>query len=525
MRQTKTKMTTLLTISVLLNSLYFFLKTLKRSDSIDIQRLRTENNIGGVIGLLSIMSGLTLFINQGSHSINIIQYYSLGISLRIDSVSLIMFTMVSLIAYFVFRFSVNYLSGDHKHQKFNRLFHLTVGTVQLLVISGNLLSFFILWALTSIFLQQLLQLYPERKKATRAARTKFVIARMADLTLISAFAIIYLITGTGEIQDILFNESSIEKLQNTLIGELVVVLISLTAILKSVQFPFHTWIFGVLELPTPLSALLHAGLLNAGPFLVIRFSLLYSGVESASAILLISGAISAIFGSTAFITQPSIKTGLVFSSIGHMGFSLMLCGLGLYAAAFLHLVSHSFYKAYQFLSSGSIVSENKSTNHQLYERSGNFIKILISLILAVTIFLGLNTILNQYVEIPIALSVVGIIMVIGIFSMLVYSFDTTNTMKTSLITLILAVSIMALFYMLELSSNSIMQFDVLNHEALGFTRMLIIPFVITLFLLAAFLQILALIPSNKHIARSVRIHFRNGLYIDSIYRRLQQNRK
>jgi NAD(P)H-quinone oxidoreductase subunit 5 len=136
-----------------------------------------------------------------------------------------------------------------------------------------------------------------------------------------------------------------------LIGPLFV----LGAMTKSAQFPFHSWLPDTMETPTPVSALMHAGIINAGGFLVIRLSPLISISPISLDFLAVLGALTAIFGAVVMLTQTSVKRSLAYSTIAQMGFMMLQCGLGAYSAALLHLVGHSLYKAYAFLSTGSVL--------------------------------------------------------------------------------------------------------------------------------------------------------------------------
>ncbi len=115
-----------------------------------------------------------------------------------------------------------------------------------------------------------------------------------------------------------------------------------------------------METPTPVSALLHAGILNAGPFIAIRMAFVIDGANLATTLLIVVGGLTAVFASVVLLTQPSVKVALGYSSAAHMGFMLMVCGMGIYPAALLHLVAHSFYKAHAFLSSGSAIDEARA---------------------------------------------------------------------------------------------------------------------------------------------------------------------
>ena len=132
-------------------------------------------------------------------------------------------------------------------------------------------------------------------------------------------------------------------------------MLALAAVLKSAQFPTHGWLTEVMETPTPVSALLHAGVINAGGFLLIRFAdvmLLAPGVLAA---LVMIGGFTALFGSLVMLTQPAVKTSLAWSTVAQMGFMIFECGLALFPLALLHIVAHSLYKAHSFLASGGAV--------------------------------------------------------------------------------------------------------------------------------------------------------------------------
>jgi NAD(P)H-quinone oxidoreductase subunit 5 len=133
------------------------------------------------------------------------------------------------------------------------------------------------------------------------------------------------------------------------------ILLIITALLKSAQFPSHGWIIEVMETPTPVSALLHAGIVNAGGFLVLRFAHIIALSVPTLDTLAIIGGFTALFGSVVMLTQTSIKVSLAYSTIAQMGFMMLECGLGAFSAAMLHIFAHSLYKAHAFLSSGSVI--------------------------------------------------------------------------------------------------------------------------------------------------------------------------
>jgi NAD(P)H-quinone oxidoreductase subunit 5 len=157
--------------------------------------------------------------------------------------------------------------------------------------------------------------------------------------------------GTGDIATILNAASATAAPGATWVAAFL----ALAAILKSAQFPTHGWLTEVMETPTPVSALLHAGVINAGGFLLIRFAdvmLLSPGVL---AVLVMLGGFTALFGGLVMLTQSAVKTSLAWSTVAQMGFMILQCGLALFPLALLHIVAHSLYKAHAFLASGQAV--------------------------------------------------------------------------------------------------------------------------------------------------------------------------
>lgn len=270
----------------------------------------------------------------------------------VNAVTVIMLTLVTFVGAVVSRYARNYLAGDRNRGRFHKWLSLTLAAILTLIVSGNLLMFAAAWIATSLFLHQLLMFYRERPAAVLAAHKKFLASRIGDLSLLGAVLLIGSTLQTLEF-------AAMFDAMATLDGPLPValqwasVLVVVSAVLKSAQFPFHGWLIQVMEAPTPVSALLHAGIVNAGAFLVIRMSPVVSQSTTALVLLAVIGLITLALASLVMLTQTSIKVSLAWSTTAQMGFMLLECGLGLYSLAMLHLVAHSLYKAHAFLASGS----------------------------------------------------------------------------------------------------------------------------------------------------------------------------
>ena len=286
----------------------------------------------------------------------------LGIDVYFDNLSATMLLLVAFLGAVVLRYSVNYLAGDPQQGRFIKWLCVTTGSVLTLIISGNLLMFTLAWVATSVSLHQLLMFYPDRPVALLAARKKFIISRLGDACLVGALIVTWQCFGTWKFTGMFAAAEGLRAQGGHSAACLVWpgVLLVAGALLKSAQFPFHSWLPDTMETPTPVSALMHAGIINAGGFLIVRLSPIIAGSPAALNVLALTGAFTALFASMIMLTQTSVKRSLAYSTIAQMGFMMLQCGLGAFALAVLHIVAHSLYKAHAFLSSGSIVSMSRS---------------------------------------------------------------------------------------------------------------------------------------------------------------------
>ncbi|MDQ8204221.1 proton-conducting transporter membrane subunit [Pelagicoccus sp. SDUM812003] len=275
------------------------------------------------------------------------------IGLRFDALSIPLALLITFLAAIILRFSKHYLAGEPDHGRFTKWMCATFGSVIALVMAPGLAQFLVAWIATSLCLHQLLVFYPARRGTRYSARKKFLVSRISDLLLAIAFSGTYFAFGSQSFEQIFYSL----RAEETVLPSYIPWLIAAAAILKSVQFPFHTWLPETMGTPTPVSALMHAGIVNAGGILIITFAPFYQFSDTSAPLhlLALSGAITAAFGSLVMLSQTSVKRSLAYSTVAQMGFMLMQCGLGAFHLALLHIVAHSLYKAHSFLSSGSSV--------------------------------------------------------------------------------------------------------------------------------------------------------------------------
>lgn len=493
----------------------FFQKGSKPKEIILLSRVASVSSI-----LVAVFCSVYVAQN-GLIESSLIGIEDIRLSIRLDSLSLLILGMIALLGFIIVKFSIGYLDGDPRHGAFLGRLAATIAAVQLLVISGNLGLLFIAWVVTSLCLHRLLLFYPERLGAQIAAKKKYIFARIGDLCLLIAIVLIYQQFGTGNFE-VIFNtiNNGTANISSSFSLEFATIFIAFAAILKSAQFPTHGWLLEVMETPTPVSALLHAGILNAGPFLVVRLSPIMSIGHVSPALLVVFGGFTALFASVVLLTQPSIKVALGYSSAAHMGFMLLVCGLGVYSAVILHLVAHSFYKAHAFLSSGSLVELAGAQKIKSPKRIGSGLRIALSFLSALLIYIGFAFLLEIKVYENPAILVIGLILVLGMSQIIAPAADAQAKWYSSLQGIGLAAIVATSFFTLEALTHQLLS-SILPNESTPETITLILTIVVlAVFALTVLIQIYGPTLQNTQFTKTIYLHVRNGLYANDIIDKL-----
>jgi len=283
-----------------------------------------------------------------------------------DNVGLTLALLVAVLGWVIINYASRYLRGEPGQTRFVRAMLLTLTAVSVLVVSRNLLAIVLAWSVTSLGLHHLLTFYRERKAARIVAHKKFLVSRLAEVVLVTALLLVYLATGTLSLDGLNARLAGLESLPPSL--HVAALLFALAATLKTAQLPLHGWLIQVMEAPTPVSALLHAGVVNMGGFVLIRLAELVSLAPLAQALLVVVGSLTAVLAGLVMLTRVSIKVRLAWSTCAQMGFMLMEIGLGLYELALLHLVAHSLYQAHAFLSAGETVRQVRNSDFLIFDR-------------------------------------------------------------------------------------------------------------------------------------------------------------
>ena len=276
---------------------------------------------------------------------------ALALLLRVDALSATMALLVGFVGWVVVRYARSYMDGEAREGAFHAWMLATLAAVLVLVQAGSLAVLVLALVAVGLGLRQLLLFYPERPEARRAAAKFSLVWGAGDVAVFGAAVLLWVALGTADLTAL----SAMAAGGLPLAAQGAVALLVLAALFKTASFPLHGWLTEVMEAPTPVSALLHAGIVNAGGFLLIRLADLVQASPGAMAALVMLGGFTALFGAAVMLTQSAVKTALAWSTVAQMGFMLVQCGLGLWTLALLHIVAHSLYKAHAFLSSGGAV--------------------------------------------------------------------------------------------------------------------------------------------------------------------------
>ena len=264
--------------------------------------------------------------------------------------------LVQFLGTVIAAFSKRYLEGEPGQRRYVMALAGVLAAVHVLVLADHWLVLIAAWAWVGFALQNLLCFYPDRPFALLAAHKKRLADRVADGLLIGAAALAWSEVGSGSLSALW---AHVDRVVMSTALQLCAVCVVLAVILRTALFPVHGWLIQVMEAPTPVSALLHAGVVNLGGYALIRFAPLLEQAVPARGLLLVFGLGTAVLAGMVMLTRISIKVRLAWSTVAQMGFMLLECGLGLYTLAALHLIGHSLYKAHAFLSASGAVRQTR----------------------------------------------------------------------------------------------------------------------------------------------------------------------
>ncbi|MEO6202235.1 MAG: proton-conducting transporter membrane subunit [Nitrospirales bacterium] len=291
----------------------------------------------------------------------------LSFSLYIDRLSAVMMVLITGVSTIIHLYSINYLQGERGYARFYALLGLITFVILSLVSSANLFMLFVFWQLLSWMLYLLLAYNFGHPPAVRFAFKTLIVHRVGDVMFLAGILLTYSLFGTLEFSQLFARAAEAEILLPLWPGgqpvisavTAITLLIFVGAMAKSAQFPLHVWLPDTMDTPTPVSALMHAGIVNAGGFLLNRLAPLYGLSPTTLHVVFAIGALTVVLGAGMMLIQNDIKKTLGFSTMAQMGYMVMECGLGAFALAIFHLIAHGVFKATLFLNAGHVIQASR----------------------------------------------------------------------------------------------------------------------------------------------------------------------
>jgi NAD(P)H-quinone oxidoreductase subunit 5 len=472
--------------------------------------------IMALLALAASVLSVVVLADRGAGTGPTVGFGDIGLAARVDAVSVTMLSLVSFVGWVVLRYAATYLDGETRQGAFTGWLCATLASVLLLVSAGTLVQFVAAWIATSLCLHRLLLFHPDRIAAQRAARKKFVTARIGDVALVAAAILLAVGFGTGDLAEILeaARAGAVPAAAPWAAG-----LLAVAALLKSAQFPTHGWLTEVMETPTPVSALLHAGVINAGGFLLIRFAdvmLLAPGVLAA---LVGIGGFTALFGGLVMLTQPTVKTSLAWSTVAQMGFMILQCGLALFPLALLHIVAHSLYKAHAFLASGGAVEGVAAIRRPGPVAVPGGGAIARAFVLALAIYGAVGAAFGFESKSPQAVAL-GAILIFGVAYLLAQGLADAAPRPLTRRTALLSVAAATAYFALQTGAERLTAGTLPATPAPGPLEWALIVLAVITFGFVAAAQSAFPLWAHHPAAAGLRVHLSNGLYANALFDRV-----
>lgn len=325
---------------------------------------------GGVLVsmLLAILAFMEIAV-FGAPAVNATLYnwiqvgdFSVNFGVYVDKLTAVMFLLVTVVSAMVHLYSMKYMEEDPSKPRFFSYLSLFTFMMLALVSAPNLLQVFLGWEGVGLASYLLIGFWHHKESANAASLKAFLVNRVADVGLILAMLVAFVVFGSLAFGDIFASAPAVANVSFNFLGysvpvlELLGILLLVGAMGKSAQIGLHTWLPDAMEGPTPVSALIHAAtMVTAGVFLLARMSPMLEFTTFALQTIAWVGAITAIFAATIGLTQKDIKRVIAYSTCSQLGYMFFAIGVSAYSGAMFHLFTHGFFKALLFLGAGSVI--------------------------------------------------------------------------------------------------------------------------------------------------------------------------
>jgi NADH-quinone oxidoreductase subunit L len=286
--------------------------------------------------------------------------YKMEVGFLIDPLSALMMTVVTFVSLMVHIYSIGYMADDDGYERFFSYISLFTFSMLMLVMANNMMQLFFGWEAVGLVSYLLIGFYYKRDTAIFANMKAFIINRVGDFGFILGIGLLFAYTGSLNYVEVMAKAEQLSTLTlpgtDWLLLTVVCICLFVGAMGKSAQVPLHSWLPDSMEGPTPISALIHAAtMVTAGIYMVARFSPIYEFSDTALSLMMVVGALGALFLGILGIVQNDIKRIIAYSTLSQLGYMVVALGASAYSVAIFHMMMHAAFKALLFLAAGSVI--------------------------------------------------------------------------------------------------------------------------------------------------------------------------
>lgn len=288
---------------------------------------------------------------------------SIEVGFMVDSLTAMMLVVVTFVSLMVHIYTIGYMQGDDGYSRFFSYISLFTFSMLMLVMANNFMQLFFGWEAVGLVSYLLIGFWYKKPTAIYANLKAFLVNRVGDFGFLLGIAGVLMYAGSLDYVEVFAQSDAIASQTISVFSgsewsvmTLICILLFIGAMGKSAQVPLHVWLPDSMEGPTPISALIHAAtMVTAGIFMVARMSPMFELSETALSVVMIIGAITALFMGFLGLIQNDIKRVIAYSTLSQLGYMTVALGASAYAAGIFHLMTHAFFKALLFLGAGSVI--------------------------------------------------------------------------------------------------------------------------------------------------------------------------
>ena len=278
--------------------------------------------------------------------------FKTSVTAYVDPLTAVMLLVVTGVGLLIHLYSAGYMHDDPGYARYFAYLNLFVFSMTMLVLAGDYLLLYVFWEAVGLCSYLLIGFWYTRTSAANAGKKAFIVNRVGDFGFGLGVMWLWTAVGTLDYAGVFAAAATLDPATATGIA----LLLFMGACGKSAQLPLHTWLPDAMEGPTPVSALIHAAtMVTAGVYMVARSRSIFERSGTALEVVAWVGVATAVYAATVGVIQTDIKRVLAYSTVSQLGYMFAAVGLGAYAAAIFHLVTHAFFKALLFLGAGSVI--------------------------------------------------------------------------------------------------------------------------------------------------------------------------